>query len=320
MSAALTYNHTFDLYGTVSMPNKGDIKSTENIEESYFKNVQYFLSEKNKPFLNFDSELLTLSTSDSKVLGFNPKGNAYRMTDSSPIFFQGKNARVYYAKKEINLENQVNVVVDNTNLDADRVKILLGDNLLIADGNVKTLTSNDSNNEQILVNSDELEYRPKVKYFEFRKNVDGTLKRKKVYEESLKFKTDALNFNGLNNLAELKGNIHLMRENYDIFATNGNIYLENYNKKLKYYVLSDDVRLEEKVEAEGRKFSRKAFSEKLEGVMSEKKIVLTGFPKVFQDKDVIKGNMIVIRENVETVEVDDANTNITLKNEEKKRE
>jgi lipopolysaccharide export system protein LptA len=60
---------------------------------------------------------------------------------------------------------------------------------------------------------------------------------------------------------------------------------------------------------------RKAFAEKLEGLISEKKIILTGLPKVFQQKDVIKGNRITIRENIETVEVDDANTNITLERE-----
>ena len=49
-------------------------------------------------------------------------------------------------------------------------------------------------------------------------------------------------------------------------------------------------------------------------------MILTGLPKVFQEKDVIKGNRITIRENIETVEVDDAITNITLEREEKTKE
>lgn len=47
--------------------------------------------------------------------------------------------------------------------------------------------------------------------------------------------------------------------------------------------------------------------------MSENKIILTGYPKVYQLKDVIKGNRIILREDNEVVEVDDANTNFILK-------
>ena len=60
-------------------------------------------------------------------------------------------------------------------------------------------------------------------------------------------------------------------------------------------------------------FERRAFGEKLEGMMSESKIILTGYPKVFQQNDVITGNKIVLRENNEVVEVDDANTNFILR-------
>ena len=47
--------------------------------------------------------------------------------------------------------------------------------------------------------------------------------------------------------------------------------------------------------------------------MNERKVVLTGFPKVIQDKDIIKGNKIILRENSESVEIDDANSSMILK-------
>ena len=78
------------------------------------------------------------------------------------------------------------------------------------------------------------------------------------------------------------------------------------------------MRLQEKLINNGKLLVRKAFSEKLEGLISDKKVILTGLPKVFQERDVIKGNRIIIKENVETVEVDDANTNIILEQEETK--
>lgn len=59
---------------------------------------------------------------------------------------------------------------------------------------------------------------------------------------------------------------------------------------------------------------RRAFAERLEGFMSENLVVLTGYPKVFQQQDVIKGNRIILRENNEVVEVEDANTNFRIGN------
>jgi len=72
-------------------------------------------------------------------------------------------------------------------------------------------------------------------------------------------------------------------------------------------VLYDDVKVVERVETERATFERKAFSEKLEGISSEEMVILTGYPKVYQLDDFIKGNKIILRENNEVVEVDDAN-------------
>ena len=116
-------------------------------------------------------------------------------------------------------------------------------------------------------------------------------------------------------LVNLEGDVFLIKQQLKANSRRGEIFLENYNKKLKYFVLYDDVKVVEKVMLEGinsSSFDRRAFSEKLEGMMSEGRIILTGYPKVFQQGDVIKGNRITLRENNEVVEVDDANTNFRL--------
>jgi lipopolysaccharide export system protein LptA len=211
--------------------------------------------------------------------------------------------------------------MSNTNLNAQNVSILSGGEVLNATEDVKTLSIDEKSNDQIMVNSKAAIYRPKEQIFEYKENVSGVIKRKRVYEESISFKTDYLTLNAPQSLAEMKGNVSFKKENLEAFAQRGEVFLENYNKRLKYYALYDDVRLQERLVQNGKPFMRKAFSEKLEGLISEKKIILTGLPKVFQEKDVIKGNRIIIRENVETVEVDDANTNITLdKMKDKKKE
>jgi hypothetical protein len=47
--------------------------------------------------------------------------------------------------------------------------------------------------------------------------------------------------------------------------------------------------------------------------MNENKIVLTGYPRAYQFDDVIKGNIITLRENNEVVEVDDSNTKFKIR-------
>ncbi len=91
-------------------------------------------------------------------------------------------------------------------------------------------------------------------------------------------------------MINLSDNVYLERNNYNLRAQRADIYLENFNKKLKYYVLYDDIKLvEELTLPNGTKQTRKAYSEKLEGYMSQGKIVLTGAPSVEQGDDLIKG-------------------------------
>jgi lipopolysaccharide export system protein LptA len=320
----ISYFGHFDNFGSEHALNqKGP--HHDQVDESFFKNVTYYSVENNKPFLELDSDELSISSTDGVVIGFNPKGVVYRYeknnTSLEPVFFQAKNSRALLKQKEIYLEKDVEIKMSNTNLNAQNVSILSGGEVLNATEDVKTLSIDEKSNDQIMVNSKAAIYRPKEQIFEYKENVSGVIKRKRVYEESISFKTDYLTLNAPQSLAEMKGNVSFKKENLEAFAQRGEVFLENYNKRLKYYALYDDVRLQERLVQNGKPFMRKAFSEKLEGLISEKKIILTGLPKVFQEKDVIKGNRIIIRENVETVEVDDANTNITLdKMKDKKKE
>lgn len=312
----LSHMGQFDEFGSEhNIPQKGP--THDQVDESFFKDVTYYSVENSKPYLQLDSSELSISSIDGIVIGFNPNGIVYRYEKDDnrplePIYFQSKNSRALLKRKEIFLENDVEIKMNNTNLNSDKVSILSNGDILYAYGNVKTLSTVEKTNDQIMVNSKGAVYRPKEQLFEYKDNVSGEIKRKRQYEESISFKTDLLTVNGPQLLAEMKGNVFFKKENLEASAQRGEVFLENYNKRLKYYALYDDVRLQESLMQDGRPLTRKAFSEKLEGIISDKKIILTGLPKVFQGKDVIKGNRITIRENVETVEVDDANTSIIL--------
>ena len=291
----------------------------DETDESYFKVVDYYLVDKSKPALQLEATELTLSNQSSLIIAFNPVGVIYRREDNGesaePINFTSKNARALTVNKELFLEDEVEIKIGTSNLKSNKVTIFNNGKHLEAMGNVKTQSLDPKTNDQILIDSDFAIYRPKEEFFEYQKRVKGTIKRKRQYEENISFTTELLTLSAPKSLVEMKGSVTLKKGNLDASSNFGTVFLENYNKKLKYYSLSDDVRLQESLLINGKTVVRKAFSEKLEGLISEKKIILTGLPKVFQEKDVIKGNRITIRENIETVEVDDANTNITLERE-----
>lgn len=287
------------------------------VDESFFKNVIYYSIESSRPYLELKSTELSISNIDGIIVSFNPDGIVYRYDKETnktldPIYFKSKNSRALLKKKEIFLEKEVEVKTMNTNLYAEKISILSEGEAVYANENVKTLSTIENTNDEIIINSNSAIYHPKTQTIEYHDNVNGIIKRKRIYEENINLKADFLIFKGLVSLVEMKGNVALKKGGLDAWATRGEVFLENYNKKLKYYALYDDVKLQEKFLNEGKPLLRKAFSEKLEGIMSEKKIILTGLPKVFQGRDVIKGNKITIRESIETVEVDDANTNIVL--------
>jgi lipopolysaccharide export system protein LptA len=298
-------------HAPVIVTNKPD-----QLEESFFKGVNYFSIEKSKPFLELETNELSISNTEGIVLSFNPIGTLYRYDKANkpeePIIFQSKNSRVLLKKKNVYLDKEVEIKMAGTQLNADSVAILENGEQIDANQNVKTVSSIQKTNDQVLVESNRATYFPKRQIYEYRNNVSGKVNRKRVYEEGVSFITDQLLFNVPESLITLKGKVSFKKDNLDVLANRGEVFLENYNKKLKYYALYDDVRLQESLFQNGKPLMRKAFAEKLEGISSEKKIVLTGFPKVFQLRDVIKGNRITIRENVETVEVDDANSSITI--------
>lgn len=288
-------------------------------DESFFKVVDLYLVDKKMPFLKLEAVELILTKKNTTILGFTTVGTIFRHGENNveldPIHFKGENARLEVNDKQLFLHKEVNVAMNTSVLDSDDVKISNNGAIIEAQGTVRTKTTDVKTNDQININSDYAIYKPKEEFFEYRQNVQGNIVRKRLYEENVSFTTDLLTMMGAKSEVDMRGNVSFKKDNLDAFANQGTVFLENYNKKLKYYSLSDDVRLQERLVMDGKPMTRKAFSEKLEGIISEKKIILTGLPKVFQEKDVIKGNRIIIRENVETVEVDDANTSIILEPE-----
>lgn len=304
-----------------ALKNKSSKKVSSYDQESYFEGASFYRVQNGVPVLHLDSTEMTINSFTEKSLFAKPRGVAFTK-DGRPIHYQADEGYLIQKENRVNFNDNVIFKLEKSKLKADTVTYYMAKDKIISEGNVYTESITTPKNkkkssQKIRVWADKSYSWPEQSRSNYVGNVRGTVKRNKVYEESIKFKSDKLNVDMNTLKIDLLDNVQIKKQQLTADSLRGEIFLENYNKKLKYFVLYDDVKVVEKVELEkdGRvsSFIRRAFGEKLEGIMSDNKIIITGYPKVFQQKDVITGNKIVLRENNEVVEVDDANTNFIIR-------
>lgn len=306
----------FSIFGEYGKKSKWD-NFAKNLkkerEVSYFTGADMFSAKDGKPTLYLKAIDLTFDHQDVRVFSIEPRG----------FLFSEKGEKINYAASmgtfaqktsTLELENNVKLNMTNSKLTSDSLNYKLDKEIISARGNVKSYTYVEKTRDEVFINADEAISQVAKRLVTYKGQVNGKLIRKRVYEEGINFASNEIFFNIPNSKVSLTGDVNLKKQGFVADSRNGEIFLENYNKKLKYFVLSDDVKVREKLTLEdGRIVKRRAFAERLEGLMSEQMVVLTGYPKVFQDNDVVRGNMIILRDNNTVVEVDDASTNFSLK-------
>ena len=87
-------------------------------------------------------------------------------------------------------------------------------------------------------------------------------------------------------------------------ATDGEVFLDNYYTDSLYFILTGDVKFRE-----GSTFG---VAERVDGFNDDKRIVLTGYPRVFQNENNIRGSKITVRHNNMFIEVDDVKADVLL--------
>lgn len=285
--------------------------------ESYFVGARYHFVQGSTPKLFLDAEELTLiGVNADRIFMTSPVGVVFSPSGAS-YNYRALTGRIEQAESLLYLDGEVDVKGELSHWNSDSARYDMEKDNLKGDKNVKTTSRSESTGDIVEVNSDFVDAKPKSQKSHYVGNVDGKIIRKRAYEPPILFSSRELTLDMIAGQANLTEDVTLIKQGVTAKSKRGEIFLENYNKKLKYYVLYDDVKVSEKVRVSGptgvRSFTRRALSEKLEGIVAEDKIILTGYPKVYQERDVIKGNRIIIRENNEVVEVDDANTNFILR-------
>ncbi len=291
-------------------------EAPEEEANSYFEEVNYYLFNNNKKVLHLDaSSLITASLTDEGNISFEtPRGEAFGEDESEVIYFRADSGNYFNSKSLVHLKDEVQFNYDKAEFEAKVVKFWPQKSYFAAWGDVKSRTIDPTTQDKLEINSHEVQGWPSKKESLYKGEVRGKIIKKRVYQQGIEFESDTLKADLQNSLITMNGNILMKKQRLTAQSGRAEIFLENYNKKLKYYVLYDDIRIEEKLTLrDGQPLVRRAYSETLEGFQSLGKIVLSGAPRVIQGEDVIKGYQITLRENVELVEVDDANSVFQLK-------
>lgn len=283
----------------------------DTTQESYLSEVHYFKLDGSQPSLELKAFELVLQPTRQRTSFFSPTGTAYTK-EQKPVSYQAQRGVHYGDRNVLHLWEDVELKHLNHQAKAAEISYQIDTDELWARTNVKTQSQHGDGPDLIHVRSNRMEGRPMSGLAEYEGDVQGRIERQRAYEPPLHFNSDELNIDLKAEKIEMLGEVSIKKQELTASSLRGEIFLDNYNKKLKYYALYDDVKVVERIRLGGIIQERKAFAEKLEGLMSEDLVVLTGYPKVFQGQDVIKGNRIVLRENNEVVEVEDANTNFIL--------
>lgn len=281
--------------------------------ESYFKYADYYLfSRTRQNFHLFANELIHNQTSKELILT-GPNG-VIITKKQEPIYYTAESGFFNLEQRKLYLKESVTIRAPRLTINAQELNYDDVAKVLNASGEVFTKTENYNSMYEVIINAHALNYAHEKEILTFTKDVKGQVVRTRKYELPIFFNAQKMQFEMVPKYLKLQEEVSFKKQDLDASARNGELFFENYNKKLKYFTLSDDVIVKEKVTvSSGETFERSAFSEKLEGHIADSKLILLGSPKVYQKKDVLKGNMIILRENNETIEVDDANTNFRLR-------
>lgn len=293
-----------------SIRDRGRASATQ---DSHFSQARYYLVQENKKKYYFQASELLLNNSLQKSFANLIKGYLYT-SKGDQVDFEGDKGVFDEKLGDLMVEGSVVMDAGDTKGSAKKMHYLVDKETAELLGDVETMTFYPVEKDYVEVKGEYAKVFTDDNKVLFRDQVRGKVRRDRKYEESLHFSSQYLFMNLDTGRMDLSGDVSVKKQLLTANSRRGEIFLENYNKRLKYFALYDDVRVEEQVLVGGQTpVKRRAFSEKLEGMMNESRVTLTGYPKVYQQGDIIKGSKIILRENTEVIEVIDANTNLMLK-------
>lgn len=281
-------------------------------EFTEIENLDYFHMRGGVPQISLAA--IKMRSQGEEVAEFDsPRGVYNYVAKNKTIRYSADKGLYTKANEVLNLDGKAELISDESHYSADVVKYFLKKDLITGNGNVKFDGRDPKTQDHLIIESETMRAQPEKQNTNFKGAVRGSIERKKKYEGKSTFSSREFSLDGNTSLAHMEGDVVMKRQGYTITSGKADMYLENFNKSLKYLVLNDDVKVTERVETPQGITERKAFAERLEGFGKEQKMVLSGAPRVEMGKDVVKGYRITIRENVDLIEVEDALSDVQVK-------
>jgi lipopolysaccharide export system protein LptA len=279
--------------------------------------LKYYFLKDESPQLSLAADKM-VSLGDERVNFEAPRGSYSFEKDASGISYVANQAEYTKSQDRLKLIDEVELTRQGSRYQGDELVYLVKKDLLTGRGNIVIEHHLVKSGQFLKLQSKSLEAYPRLERMRLMEDVRGRLKPKFSYQDPLDLQAGIMEVRGLESLIEMRQGSEITKGDMRISARSGDIFLEQTNKKLKYFVMNDDVKMTEKLkDQQGRDVQREAFAERLEG-FGQEKIVLSGAPRVVQGKDVIKGYVITLREKMEFIEVDDALSDVQVKKDEKK--
>ncbi len=280
-------------------------------EKSKFVSVHYFLLQEGIPKAELEAMKLDIIGED--LFDFTEPEGQFINKDGK-VQYQSKSGIMNQKTMNLELYGEVVVKQDEAEYKSEEADYNWKEEKMRGRGGVYTDYKDKKSKDRLIITSKTLYSDLQKEIVEFSGNVKGKLKRHLIYEGGMRFSAEDMVLNTLESRVSLSKSVKLHKNKYDLSSQQADIFLENHNKKLKYYVLYDDVKLEEELLLRsGKTQIRRAYAEKLEAYQRLGKIILSGAPRVEQGDDIIKGYQITLRENVELVEVDDSQSSFSIK-------
>jgi lipopolysaccharide transport protein LptA len=286
---------------------------SEVIEESHFAKMSYYYLQDMKPKMSFECKQLNIY-GEVDISFIDPIGE-FISQDGNKLEFQSQRGIYSKINETLSLKGDVILKEKDSIYQSQSLFYQALKKQIDADGLVSVALKDPKTLDLIKLNSDKLLAQPYSKYSLFTGNVNGSIERARKFEGKLYLKAAQVEAKLSESKVGIEGDVWIKRNNIEVKAGRGEIFLENFNKTLKYFAFYDDIKLVEQTP----KFKRRAWAETIEGVTSQNKIVLSGAPRVEQGRDVIRGYRITLRENAELIEVEDTQSVFELKDENKKK-
>jgi len=285
---------------------------------SEMRELQYFHLASGAPSLSLSAD--TMRSLGEQLVSFTrPRGTYADGLKNDVMTYEAREAEYVKARNSLRMLGDVRLEQGPSLYEGPEIVYYHQKDQLYGKGGVKLVHHMKRTGETITMKAQSMKAKPKQEWATFKGQVDGLVTPKMKFQSPLYLKSEQMELQGLKGQINLKENVFFKRGEMKVTARNGEIFLEHTNKKLKYFILNDDVKVTENLlDAKGMPIERKAYAERLEG-FGQDKIVLSGAPRVQQGKDVMKGYRITMREKMEFIEIEDAMSDVQVKKDENKK-